>query len=290
MTDTRDIAALTSVTLWGAVWNIVLTGLKFLAGMWTGSFSLVADGVHSLSDLATDVVTLVMARMARKPPDENHPYGHGKFDTLASSLVALALVAVGAGLAFEAGKSLHDRQPGAVSFWILVVSVISIVSKEALYQVTRQVAQRTGSGALLANAWHHRSDALSSIAVLIGGGAGLLGFPYGDQAAGLVVGVMVAGVGVKLAFGALVELSEASLEPACLDSMAAALTACRDVRRWHHLKSRRSGNLAFVEVTIDVDPGLSVARAHAITEEVEDAVAKALKVKAVVTVHVEPYG
>jgi len=283
----RDIRR---VTLWGAVVNVLLSIVKIVGGKLSGSIALVADGVHSLSDLLTDLVVILGVSLARRPPDRSHPYGHGRFETLASIVVALSLVGVGIYLAREAASSMlvhhEETSPGLV---MVVLALVSIVAKEAVYQVTRRVARRTNSPAVLANAWHHRSDALSSVAVLLGGAAGLLGLPHGDHVAGIVVGVMVVIAGGKIAYSELCEILGQGVDEAMLTRIQAVLDRHPEVRSWHKLRTRKQGRQVFADVHVMVEPDLSVRQGHAIADELEGELGKATKDPINISIHIEPF-
>ena len=160
-----------SITLWGALLNVVLLIIKIISGLLIRSSALIADGVHSLTDLATDLVILLGARLSNRPADETHPYGHRKFDTIASQLIAFILIAVGFGFVISAGTAIFRQEVNYPGFLMLAVATISVVSKEIIFHITRKISRITQSAALYANAWHHRSDSFSSMAVLIGGAA-----------------------------------------------------------------------------------------------------------------------
>ena len=195
-----------TITLWGSLLNFVLMVLKIISGLLVQSSALVADGFHSLSDLITDFLVLLGTKLSSRPADETHPYGHKKFETLASQLMALILIAIGVGFILSSGAAIlrHEHNfPGVV---VLIVAVISVISKEVLFDKTRKVSRETESAALYANAWHHRSDALSSVAVLIGGGVSLFGWGHGDQLATIVVGFMICGVGAKIFYDCVIIL------------------------------------------------------------------------------------
>ncbi|MFH1609203.1 MAG: cation diffusion facilitator family transporter [Candidatus Bipolaricaulota bacterium] len=276
------------ITLIGVGINLVLTGLKFGVGLATGSMALIADGIHSLSDLATDVVVLGGLRLSRRPADRSHAYGHGKFETVATTLVALALFAAGGWIAGEAVTALIEGQisiPGPI---VAGVAALSVIGKEWLFRATRRVARRLRSTSLEANAWHHRSDAFSSVAVLVGGLAATLGFPQGDQAAAIAVALLIGWAAVGILRRALYELTEGALSEAEQGQVARAIATVDGVRSWHKLRTRHSGQGAFVDLHIQVNPRLSVEESHAIASRVERVVGAALGGAASVVVHVEP--
>ena len=280
--------AVIRVTLWGAAVNVLLSAVKLGVGWGVGSLALLADGVHSFSDLVTDVIVILGARLATRPPDRSHPYGHGRFETFATILVAAGLFYVGARISWKAGLSLHLDEHAPVSWAIVAVAGAAVVVKETLFHVTRAVAKRVFSSGLLANAWHHRSDALSSVAVTVGAAAGLLGWKHGDQVAGLLVGLMVVAVAGKLTAGAVFELAEGGVTGSCERNVGDALARVEGVRSWHRLRARVVGRQVFLDVHVLVDPRLDVVAAHAVSREVEGAVAGALERPANITVHVEP--
>lgn len=276
------------ITLGGLGVNLALVGVKFGAGTVTGSMALVADGVHSLSDLVTDLVVWGGLRLSQRPADRSHAYGHGKFETVATAVVALALFAAGGWIAAEAMLALIA---GAVSIpgpLVAAVAAVSVVSKEWLFRATRRTARQLRSSSLEANAWHHRSDALSSVAVLVGGLAATAGFAQGDQVAAIAVALLVGWAATRILRGALYELTEGALSAAEQDQVAQAIASVSGVQSWHKLRTRGSGRGAFVDVHIQVDPTLSVADSHAIASRVEEAVREALGDRGSVVVHVEP--
>jgi cation diffusion facilitator family transporter len=276
------------ITLIGIGINLGLIGLKFGVGLATGSVALIADGVHSLSDLATDLVVVGGLRLSRRPADRSHAYGHGKFETVAATLVALALLVAGGWIASEAVAGLIAGAisvPGPV---VAGVAALSVVSKEWLFRATRRVARRLRSSALAANAWHQRSDALSSVAVLVGGLAVTLGFPHGDRGAAIAVAFLIGWAAVGILRRAVYELTEGALSAAEQERVAQAIAGVEGVRSWHKLRTRRSGQGAFVDVHVQVDPRLSVAESHAIASRVERAVRETLGGTGSVVVHVEP--
>jgi cation diffusion facilitator family transporter len=276
------------ITLLGGGVNLVLAGLKLSLVASFGSAALVADGVHSLTDLATDLVVIGGIRLAARPADHTHAYGHGKFETLAGGLVAVALALAGGWLIWDAAQALFasSRPPGGL---VLGIAFLSLVTKEWLFRLTHRVASRLASQALAANAWHHRSDAFSSGAVLLGGGAVLLGYPSGDQLAAMAVGALVILAALSLVGRTLHELSEGTLPEEDRRRIVAAIEAVPGVKGWHRLRTRRVGRQSVVDVHLQVAPELSVKEAHDIATQVEEAVAAALGGRVSVMVHVEPF-
>lgn len=277
-----------SITLWGALLNIFLMILKIFSGILIRSSALIADGIHSFSDLATDIVVLIGTRLSHRPPDETHPYGHGKMETIASQLIALTLVVLGVGLIWSAGTSIYRHEQNYPGFMVLIVAVVSVISKEIIFFMTRKISRLTGSVILYANAWHHRSDSLSSVAVLIGGIVSLFGWGYADQTATIVVGFMIMGVAGKIFFEGLVELSEHSADSESIQRIERVLSEEKEVSSWHALRTRKLGAELFVDVHVLVNPKLSVLESHNISAKIEKEIKQKLSKPVNVLVHIEP--
>ena len=276
------------VTLLGTLVNLVLLAGKFAGGALTGSVALIADGVHSASDLATDFVVFGGIRFGNRAPDATHPYGHGKFETVAGGAVAFALLLVGFFIAWEAGRDLYLHNHSLPGPAVLVIASVSILMKEWIYRRTIRVARESGSAALHANAWHHRSDALSSVAVLAGSVGGLLGWGHGDQSAGLVVGLMVAAAGGRTIFRVFHELTDGSLSPGDIEAICETVRAREEVVDCHRVRARQVGRETFVDLHVVVPSHLSLVEAHRISMEVEEAVRGIWDRPVNVMVHVEP--
>lgn len=285
-----------SVTLWGAAGNLLLSAAKMVAGVVGNSAAMVADAVHSLSDLVSDAVVLVMAILAGKEKDESHDYGHGKFETLATVVISLLLLVVGAELMAGAiGKiSLVARggelqTPGRIALW---AALLSIAVKEVLYQWTVRVGRRVDSPAMIANAWHHRSDALSSVGAALGiGGALLFGGRWAvlDPITGALISIVIIVVAVKMALPALAELTEASLPRETESRIVGIIEAVPGVDNAHDLKTRRSGRNIIVDVHLVVDPDITVSAAHDIASRVEDSVRREFGENTQISTHIEPH-
>ena len=276
------------ITLIGLVGNVLLLGLKLLFGFISGSAGLIADGIHSGSDMATDLAVLGGMHLGRRKADDDHPYGHGRFETLAGGIVAGILILVGAFIAWEAVAALRGGVINFPGIPVLIIAAISIVVKEWLYRRTIKVARNVNSAALHANAWHHRSDALSSIAVLAGGIGGLAGWGQADHFAGLIVGLMVIVAGGRTLFVVLHEITEGGLAHDELSKIEAAIEAVDGTCEWHDLRTRRVGRETFIDLHVLVDPELSIVDAHRISTEIEGTLRSACNRPANVTVHVEP--
>jgi len=282
------VGQIRSVTYLGMVVNIILSIIKVLIGLAVSSLSLVADGVHSLSDLVTDVAVLLGSHLGAREPDQTHPYGHGRLETFSAVVVALILSIVGGVMIYQATLSIAKNEATQAHWGVMVASLVSIFSKEALYRVTRNVAVRSHSAALYANAWHHRSDALSSVAVLIGYVLLRFGFDHGDQVAAMAVGLMVILVGAKIIGDAFQELTEGAVDPQTVDGIMAVIDAESGVRGWHRLRTRTVGREVFLDVHILVDPDLNVAAAHEISDRLERTLDEKISRPVNLTVHIEP--
>jgi cation diffusion facilitator family transporter len=276
------------ITLIGMIGNVLLLGLKLVFGFLSGSAGLIADGIHSGSDMATDLAVLGGMHLGRRAADDDHPYGHGRFETLAGGIVAAILILVGAFIAWEAVVSLYAGHVNYPGLPILFIAAVSIIAKEWLYRRTILVAREVDSAALHANAWHHRSDALSSIAVLAGGIGALAGWGQADHFAGLIVGLMVIAAGGRTLFVVLHELTEGGVSRDEVSKIELALESVEGTREWHDLRTRRVGRETFIDLHVLVDPGLSIVDAHRISSDVEKALHRACNRPANVTVHVEP--
>jgi len=276
------------ITLLGMLWNVVLFVIKLVVGLLAGSAGLIADGIHSASDMATDLAVLGGMHLARRKADTAHPYGHGRFETLAGGIVAGTLILVGAFLAWEGIVALYRGEHSFPGGGVIAVALVSIVVKEWMYRRTARVAREVGSAALQANAWHHRSDALSSIAVLAGGIGGLLGFGYADQLAGLIVGLLVVAAGARTLAQVLHEITEGGLSGTEIAEIADAISQVEGTREWHHLRTRLVGRETFVDVHVLVDPDLTLLEGHRISMQVEEVLQAACKRPVNVMVHIEP--
>jgi cation diffusion facilitator family transporter len=257
------------VTLVSVFWNLMLTVAQVAIGLTGHSQALVADGIHTLSDFITDFMVLFALKHGRKDADEEHPYGHARFETAVTMILGIMLIVVGAGIAINAGIRLSTAQTFVVpSATTLLIAIITLAAKEGLYRYTMAIADRYGSNMLRANAWHHRSDALSSLIVAAGIGGSLLGFGYLDSVAAIIVALMVAKVGIDLAWQSLRELVDTGLSHDDLESIRRAILSISGVKALHLLRTRRVGGQALADVHIIVDDHVSVSEGHQISEAV----------------------
>lgn len=257
------------VTLTSVAANLALSVAQIVVGFLGKSQALVADGVHTLSDLLTDFLVLFALKHGRKDADEEHPYGHARIETAVTLILGIVLAAVGVGIAVSAGLKLARGQafvtPSAITLWI---ALGTLAAKEVLYHYTMRVANRFDSSMLRANAWHHRSDAVSSLVVVAGIGGALLGFAYLDSIAAIVVALMILKIGGELAWQALKELIDTGLSHQDLESIRGAILSVDGVKALHLLRTRRVGGGAMADVHIIVDDRLSVSEGHQIGEAV----------------------
>jgi cation diffusion facilitator family transporter len=279
----------TRITLWGVAVNLVLAVIKIAGGIIGQSQALLADGIHSLSDLASDAMVLIAVKHAGEDADEDHPYGHARYETLATVALGILLMGVAIGIAYNAILRLENPDEIAVpALFTLIIAAISIVSNEGLYHATRAVAQKIRSPLLEANAWHHRSDAVSSIVVLIGIGATYIGYPLLDAIAAILVALMIAKIGLDLTRQSVQELVDTALDPEMVEKIKETILSIDDVRELHMLRSRRMGHNALIDVHLLVSPKLSVSEGHHISEAVEKILIEKFDEVNDVTVHIDP--
>ena len=287
--DAAAAAQKSRVTLVGGVVNLLLGVGKVVAGWLGQSQALIVDGVHSLSDLLSDVMVLLAARAGSRSADSDHPYGHGRIETVASAVVGAFLLLIAGGFVYDAlQRVLLDpeglMQPGLLA---LAVALVSILVKEGLYRYTMAGARRTRSNLLAANAWHHRSDSLSSV-IVVGGIVGvLLGLPWLDAIAAIIVALMLAGIGLKIAWGSVRELVDTALTPEEIAEIERVVREIDGVRDVHGVRTRRMGQDALADLHIVVDPRLSVSEGHRISEEVHDRLMRHIRDISDVLVHTE---
>jgi len=268
--------------------NIALSAAKVTIGLLAGSMALLADGIHSLSDMATDLVVLLGAHIGSKEPDQSHPYGHGRAETFAAGFIALVLTFVGAVMIYYAAVDIAKGNVKIPHTIVLAAAVFSIIAKEWLYRITRRVAIKSYSPALYANAWHHRSDALSSVAVVIGFISLRFGFKYGDQLAAASVGLMIILVGVRIIGGCLRELAEGAVDAETIKNIERIINDNSSIHHWHRLRTRTVGREIFLDVHILVDADLNVTTAHQIAEGLEASLSEQIVRPVNITVHIEP--
>jgi len=286
--DQRTVAS-KRATLASIIVNIFLSIGQVLLGIIGNSQALIADGIHTLSDLSTDALVLYAIWHGNKEADADHPYGHGRIETAATVFLGVVLAIVGAGIAINAALRLSEPEslltPAPIT---LVMAIITILSKEGLYRYTIRIARRYESNILRANAWHHRSDAISSIIVLIGIGGSIMGLPYFDALAAIGLGMMIIRMGVTLSWDAIKELIDTALSREEVEAIRKAILGIDGVVDLHMLRTRLMGGRALVDVHLQVDGDISVSEGHQISENVRARTIKKFESVDEVLVHIDP--
>lgn len=283
------------VTLMGSAGNVALLTFKFIAGVMGHSSAMIADAVHSLSDFITDVIVLAFVHVSAKPQDKDHDYGHGKYETFATFIIGLALIAAATGIIVSGVAKLVDwaggKQLAAPGWLALAAAIISILVKEILYRYTVIRGKKLDSQALVANAWHHRSDALSSIGTTVGiGGAILLGKRWTvlDPLASVLVGAMLVKVSIELLKSSIGELTESSLSGEIEKEIEEIIRSFPDVSEPHNLRTRRIGNRFAIEAHVRMDGNVSLTAAHDRATAIEQRIRQRFGNQTHVTIHMEP--
>lgn len=289
------VQRITRITVFGTIVNTLLLAFKFLAGILGGSAAMLADAVHSLSDFLTDIVVLVFVKISNRPADRKHSYGYGKYETLATLCIGIALLAVGIGIAVDGVEKIIQvcngetlAQPGWIAFW---AAIASIVLKELTYWLTIRVAKQVDSEALRANAWHHRSDALSSIGTGLGiGGAILLGQRWTilDPIAALIVSVFIVLTALRLTYGAIGEFLEQSLPEENENEIRAIVAADKELSELHHLCTRRLGNRVAIEMHLRMPGNTPLTVAHRHASAIEQQLKQRFGDQTHINIHLEP--
>ena len=283
------------LTLWGSLVNFLLLVFKFVAGFVGNSAAMIADAVHSLSDFITDIIVILFVRVSSMPKDENHHYGHGKYETLATAIIGVVLFAVGVGILVNAVEAIidffHGRELAAPNIWALGAAAVSIVFKEALYQYTVYKGKNLNSNVVMANAWHHRSDALSSIGTLLGiSGAMFLGEKWRvlDPIAAFLVSIFILKVAIELTKASLEELLEKSLPKKTQEKILNIIHSFPEVKSPHNLRTRHIGSNIAIEFHIRMDGNLSLNEVHEITKRMENALKAEFGPLTHIGIHMEP--
>lgn len=286
--EQQHATAATRSTWVSVIVNIILAVVQVVVGLLAHSQALIADGLHSLADLASDIVVLVVSRHSKKDADPEHPYGHQRFETAASLLLGVLLMAVGAGMLWSALHKLETPEnipaAQAIALW---VALGSIAAKEALFRYMLQVAKQVKSSMLVANAWHARSDAASSLVVSLGVSGSLLGLPLLDPIASLIVGLMVARMGWTFGWDALNDLMDHSVDAQEVQAIRATLLSSPGVAGVHDLRTRKMGDMVIVDAHLEVDATLTVEQGHHIAVVARQAVLERHQVLDLMT-HVDP--
>lgn len=277
------------ITVIGAVLNLVLSVAKILTGWLAHSQALIADGIHSLSDLLSDGLVWYAAKHGAKDADADHPYGHGRFETLGALAVSALLALVAIGIAWDAIDRLFNPERLLVPEWpVLLVAALSVLGKEWIYQLTRRLGKKLRSNLLMANAWHHRSDAISSIVVFVAAAGALAGLEDLDAVAAVIVAVMIGKVAWGLAAEGLRELVDTGLDEDRLEVIRDKILEVDGVIALHQLRTRQAGGQALADVHILVSPRISVSEGHHIAERVHKKLETEVPEIADVVVHIDP--
>lgn len=292
----EEVSLIRKVTMVGFWINACLVVLKLFFGYWGHSDALVADGYHSLSDFVTDLLVIIFVGIAYRRADHDHPYGHGKFETVASVLIAFILFLVAVGIGWQGINSIiattvYGEILPRPDIWTLIVAIVSILSKEFCYRYTMVYAKRLNSSALKANAWHHRSDAISSIATLVGVSMSIcLGEHWRimDPIASVLIAIFIAYSAWEICKPSLNELLEISVPEKEREHITHIIKSVPGVLRVHNLKTRNNGHSIIVDVNIHVDPDITVRAGHIICTDVEQALKKSMGKDMIIYVHVEP--
>ena len=271
--------------------NMVLSVLKLFAGIWAHSSAMISDAIHSASDVFSTIIVIIGIKLASKEPDKEHPYGHERMECVAAIILSMILFITGLGIGLDALETILEgnydsiQVPGMLA---LVAAIISIISKEAMYWYTRYHAQRIDSGALMADAWHHRSDALSSIGALIGIGGAMMGFPVMDAVASLVIFAFI----IKAAYDIFMDAIDKMVDKSCDDETEAQIYECvmknQEVVGIDMLQTRIFGNKIYVDVEILVNGTYTLQKAHEIAEDVHDDIEESFPKVKHIMVHVNP--
>lgn len=290
ISDAEGLRAKRRATWAGILLNAPLAAGKIIVGVLAQSQALVADGVHSLSDLASDAAVIWALGHSHRPPDADHPFGHGRFETLATLAIAAMLALAAAGILIDAGVRLLDPPvvaPGALALW---VAALSIALKEGLYHYTKAVARRTGSAMMAANAWHHRSDAATSVVAVAGIGAAMLGVPWADALGATIIALMLGRVAWVYGRPAIRELVDTAPSEATANRITDALIATPGVRDAHDLRLRHMGGSIQADVHITLDPAMTLSEAHRLSEAARAQVLATLPDVSEIIIHPEPDG
>ena len=276
------------VTLVGAFIDFILAVIKIVLGFIGQSGALIADGIHSFSDLITDWVTWYAAKLSGDAPDDDHPYGHERFETVATLGLSIFLAIVGTIIIFDGFGRFSNPNELKHESWLIAAATLSILSKEGLYWYTVKVAKNVKSDLLKANAWHHRTDAFSSIVVVIGIIGAANGYFFFDSVAAILVGVLIIYIGWQLGFEATKELVDTSIDQEDIKALHLALSEIKGVKSVHTLRTRKVGHKKSADVHVQVNPFLSVSEGHIISVSVERVAKECIEELDDVTVHIDP--
>jgi cation diffusion facilitator family transporter len=287
--EARRVGRITSLV--SAAVNLFLVAVKLVLGVLSGSAALVADGVHSLADLLTDILTLVAVQLGRADADDTHPYGHGKFETFGALTLAIILFLTGAGLLYEAASIIYlGKELKPLPAIAMYAALVSVIANELLFRYCLIQGQKVKSNIIIANAWHHRADGLSSLAALVGIGLSVAGFPIFDPLAALAVALVVMKMAVSIGRESFDELVDAAVDQETQDKITALITEAAGVHDWHMMRARKLGGQVLVDVHVDVASHVSVSEGHLVAERVEHTLKTLIDDVTDVIVHIDPIG
>ena len=276
------------VTWLGIIINVTLVIVKIITGLLVSSMAMIADGFHSLSDLVTDFAIIFGVHISKKEPDEDHPYGHSWAENFITVFTAIPLAAAGGYMILKAVTSIAEHKITKIGYPVLTVAVIAIILKEYSFVITKRVAIRLSSSMLYANAWDHRSDALSSLAVAIGAVASIFGLDYADQIATIIVGLMIIFVAVKILLDATSQFTARAVDEKTNKQIKQIIASQPQIRNWHKLRTRTVGRELFMDLHILVDPKLTLTEAHEISEMLENEMHRQIPQPVNIVIHIEP--
>ncbi len=276
------------VTWLGVIINAALSIVKILTGVLVSSMAMIADGFHSLADLVTDFAIILGVRISKKEPDEDHPYGHGWAENFVTIFTAGPLALAGGYMVYKAIMSIVEHKITKIGYPVLTVAVIAIILKEYSFVITKRAAVRLSSSMLYANAWDHRSDALSSLAVAIGAISSMFGLAYADQIAAIIVGLMIIWVAAKILGGSLGQFTARAVDTKTNEQIKKIISSQPQIRNWHRLRTRTVGRELFMDLHILVEPTLSITEAHKISEMLEDEMHRQIPQPVNIVIHIEP--
>lgn len=283
------VKAATRTTFVSILVNCLLAVLQIIFGLITSSYSLIADALHSLSDLVSDFVVLVANRFSKQSPDANHPHGHFRFETIAVLVIAVLLLSVGAQIIINSVKRIQSPEVIEINAGLaFFIALVAIIAKELLFRYMASEAKRVDSTLIMANAVHARSDAVSSLVVATGLAAHFFGVNYADLVASLIVGAMIAYMGLKMGWNALMDLADRSVDKETLDKISNAIRDTPGLVDFHDLKTRKAGDFVLVELHLDLPGDMTIAEGHDISDDVEFRIKKAVPLVMTVLTHFDP--
>jgi cation diffusion facilitator family transporter len=276
------------ITMIGAGINALLGFIKLIGGLLYNSHALVADGFHSFSDLLTDAMVLIASKYGSQDADPSHPYGHQRIETAATLILALVLILAGSGIAWDSFDEILQGSHATPNWFTIPIALLSILANEVLFQYSLDVGEKISSELIIANAWHHRSDAASSLVVLVGIIGSMLGFSYLDAVAAIFVGFMIIKMGWDYGWDSVKQLVDTAVDPVMLEVIGKTIKQVDGVQKIHQLRSRSMGKDVFVDVHVLVSPKISVSEGHFIAQIVHQTLLEKIKEVKDVTVHIDP--